>query len=107
MALKWASLQKKQQPTRNSNLFVAQVALASCPYQWEELFYGIDSLDSIAGVSKISLNSVLLVIFERAAGFGEFVCLAAANGDLDCLCTCCRIDLQSHIKGHGCSFMVK
>lgn len=43
---------------KNPNLFV-QISLASCPYQWrggegEGIFYGIDSLNSVAGVLKIS-----------------------------------------------------
>lgn len=94
---------KCNHPPKTPNLFVAQVSL----YQWEESFCGIGSLDSVAGVSKIGQNAVLLAIFDRATGSSESVCLAAANGDLNCLCTCCRIDLQSHIKGHGCSFTTK
>lgn len=93
--------------SKNPNLFVVQISLASCPYQWGGIFYGIDSLDSVAGVLKINQNTVLLTIFERAVVSCEFVCLATANGHFGCLCMCCRIDLQSHMKGYGCSFMGK
>lgn len=92
---------------KNRNIFMAQISLASCPYQWEGIFYVIDSLDSVAGVLKISQNTVFLTIFERAVCSCEFVCLAAANGGLVCLCMWCRIDLQSHMKRYGCSFMGK
>lgn len=54
---------------------------------------------------KISQNTVFLTVFERAAGSCEFMCLAAVNGGLGCLCMCCRIDLQSCMKEYGCSFM--
>lgn len=63
----------------------SKISLASCPYQWGGIFYGIDSLDSVAGVLKISQNTVFLPIFERAAGSCEFMCLAAVNGGLGCL----------------------
>lgn len=68
---------KCNHPPKIPNLFVAHVSLAICLYQWEKSFRGIDLLDSVAGVSRIGQNAVLLTIFERATGCWEFVCLAA------------------------------